>query len=56
MSEKLEGEVLEIERFQLWIQRANEIFVEPLCFLDLKAYPFDRFELLSGEVYYEAYA
>lgn len=55
MSKKLERKVFEIERFQLWIQRANEVLVKPLCFLNLKAYPFDRFELLGGEIYYEAY-
>ncbi len=56
MSEEFEGEILEVEGFQLWIQRANEVLVEPLCFLDLKTYSFDRFELLGGEVHYKAYA
>lgn len=56
MPEEFEGEILQIERFQLWIQRANEVLVEPLCFLDLEAYSFDGFELLGGEVYYKAYA
>jgi len=56
MPKELEGEILEVEGFQLWIQRADEVLVEPLCFLDLKAYPFDRFELLGREIYYKAYA
>lgn len=49
----------ESERFQGQggegrIQRPDEVFVEPLRFLHLKAYPFDRLELLMRQVYNES--
>ena len=37
-----------------WIQRADEIFVEPLGFLDLEAYSGDGGEVLLGKVDDEA--
>lgn len=56
MFEELKRKVLEVEGLQLWVQRTDEVLVEPLCFLDLKTYPFDRFKLFGGKVYYKTYA
>ena len=49
-------EISEIERRQFWVQRPYEVFVEPLCFFDLKAYSLDGFELFFGEIDDESYA
>ena len=49
-------EISEVERWQFRVQRPYEVFVEPLCFFDLKAYSLDRLELFFGEIDDESYA
>ena len=49
-------EISEVERWQFRVQRSYEVFVEPLCFFDLKAYSLDRLELFVGEIDDESYA
>lgn len=46
MLEDAQAKVSETERGQLWVQRTNEVLVEPLRFFDLEADAFDRSEFL----------
>lgn len=48
--------VSEVEGRQVWVQRAYEVLVEPLCLFYLKAYSLNGFELFLGKIDYEAYA
>ena len=50
MLEDPQAESSEIEGRQARIQRTDEVFVEPLCFFDLKAYSLDGLELFRGQV------
>ena len=54
--EYAKAKLSKIQRGKIWIQRADEIFVEPLCLFHLKAYPFDGIELFVREVDDESYA
>ena len=50
MLKHAETEFTERHGRQRRVQRANEVFVEPLCLLDLKTDSFDRFKLFLREV------
>ena len=45
------GEFPERQGWQpMWVLLSNEILIEPMCLLDLEAYPRDRNELFGGYV------
>lgn len=48
MLEDAKTECLEVEGREVGIKWADEVFVIPLCFFDLKAYPFDLYQLFLG--------
>ena len=54
MLEDAESKRLEREGRESWVERPNEILVEPLRFLDLKADPFHGFKFFSRQVDNEA--
>ena len=50
-------ELAQVHRRQaVGVQRADEVFVEPLCFFDLEAYSLDREQFFLGQVDDEANA
>ena len=49
-------EISEVERWQFWVQRPYEVFVEPLRFFDLKAYSLNGLQFFFGEIDDESYA
>jgi hypothetical protein len=49
-----QGERLKGERRQGRIERPDKILVEPLCLLNLEAYPLNRFQFFTRQVYNEA--
>lgn len=55
MLENAQAEIAEGERREVRIERADEVFVEPLCFFDLKAYSLHRFQFFLWQIDYEAY-
>lgn len=56
MLEHALGEHAQVHRRQARVQRPDEVFIEPLCLLDLKADALDRLQLLVGQVHNEAHA
>lgn len=54
MLEHEQGEAAQVHARQAGVQRAQEVFVEPLCLFDLKADALDGFELFTREVDDEA--
>jgi hypothetical protein len=51
------GELAQVHRGQVvGVERADEVFVEPLGFLDLEAYSLDRLQFFIGQVDDEAHA
>ena len=55
MLEDAQAEITEGERWKVWIEGADEVFVEPLCFFDLEAYSLYRFQFFLWQIDYEAY-
>lgn len=55
MLENAQAEITEGEGRKVRIERADEVFVEPLCFFDLKAYSLHRFQFFLWQIDYEAY-
>jgi hypothetical protein len=51
------GELAQVHRGQVvGVERTDEVFVEPLCFLDLEAYSLHRLQFFIGKVDDEAHA
>lgn len=55
MLEDAQAEVTKGERREVRIERADKVFIEPLCFFDLEAYSFDRFQFFLWQIDDEAY-
>lgn len=55
MLEDAQTEITEGERRKVWIERADEVFVEPLCFFDLEAYSLYGFQFFLWQIDYETY-
>ena len=50
-----ETEVAQIQRWQPWVQRTDEVLVEPLRLLYLEAYPLNGLELFFRKIDYKAH-
>lgn len=44
------AELLQVHGGEGRVERADEVFVEPLCLLDLETYSFDGLEFFLGKV------
>ena len=50
-----ETEVAQVQRWQRWVQRTDEVLVEPLCLLYLEAYPLNGLKLFFRKIDYKAH-
>ena len=51
------GELAQVHRGEIvWVERADKVFVEPLCLLDLEADALNRLQFFIGQVDDETHA